>query len=255
MKKTVFIINFLLLLTSLSAQQIYFCKSYTQDGQPIDADIRFSIEQWGSPVYLLLDNEKKAFDDNLLYVFIDKNMNGSFQPFDSKVIRVADEDTWAVINYKFKEVGEYVVYFMDSKQKKLAEDNVFIKLKDLYSNQNKIYSKSYYDNCQLVFCERVIAEKPINIKTSMSVKQNQGEVFVYLSCNKSINTEKILLDIWKKKNSTFEYDQFVESKKYKVTPEWTDTFFKYKFKEVGEYKFTLFNQNELPIGSIRIKVY
>lgn len=241
--------------SALSAQELYFCKSYTEEGQPIDADIQFDIDAFGNSVYLLFDNEGNRIGDDLLYMFIDKDINNNFEPFDSKVLRIDSRDTWAVVDYMFKEQGKYLVYFMNSDQKKLVEETVTIKLKEDVPGQRRVYQSSYYDNCELVFCERVIADKPVNIKKSYPLSQNNGEIFIFINNNRPLNSGKLLLDIWRKKNRAFEYDEFIASKKYKINPDWNDAFFKYIFTEKGEYKFSVYNENEIPLGTLYIRIY
>lgn len=69
-----------------------------------------------------------------------------------------------------------------------------------------------------------------------------------------LNSTKLLVDIWKKENSKFDYDKFVESKKFEMDPTWPDVFFRYKFKEPGEYKIAIYNSNEVLIKSGYIRV-
>ena len=119
------LILFFLLVTSLfNAQQIFFCKSYTNSGEPIDAKLKWEIEPYGGEVFILYQNGGKPIMDPLCYVFIDKFNEGAYRPFDSRVIKVDRDDTWAVINYEFKEEGKYEIYFMNSSQKRLATSRI-----------------------------------------------------------------------------------------------------------------------------------
>ena len=70
MKKIIFYILFF--SSIVSAQQLYFCKSYTENGKPIDVQINWSIKPWGTQIFALFDNEGKKLENTHLYLFIDK---------------------------------------------------------------------------------------------------------------------------------------------------------------------------------------
>lgn len=68
-----------------------------------------------------------------------------------------------------------------------------------------------------------------------------------------LNTDQIVVDIWKKKGS--KYDSFVETKRYDITGTLDYTYFKYTFNETGEYKISVYTKDETWIntGYVTIK--
>ncbi|MBI9071436.1 MAG: hypothetical protein JEY94_07540 [Melioribacteraceae bacterium] len=253
MYRKIFIVLFLFLSVTLHAQEVYFCQSHTEQGNPIGAANTWSINANGGYIFILL-KDKKVLTDQMYYLFIDKKVGSETEPFDSKVIRHNGEDNFIVYNYVFKEAGIFEVYFMDSEQKVIAKGKVTIQINEQEKINKRDFSGLYYDNSRIVACERVIGEKPLNIKYKTSLKVNRGLMYIYVENDRPLDTKKVLVDIWKKKNSLYEYDEWVASKKFKTEPTWKYTFFKYQFLEVGEYKISIYNDKQVLIGSTYIKV-
>ncbi len=236
------------------SQQLYFCESYTEDGKPIEANYTWPIKPWGKQLYVLFDNEGTEIEDRIIYLFIDKETEGEFEPFDSKALQVRDGSDWLVYNYKFIELGEYRFFVVNSEKDTVATESIIIKLEDELEGSRSTFTTIYYDNSDIVFCERMIAGKPVNEFREKSIKKNNGLVFIYLNNRNQLNTEKLFVDFWRRKESNFEYDEYIESKKYRMDPGWNDVYFRYNFKEPGEYKVSIYNDNEILIknGYIRI---
>lgn len=253
MFRKILVILFLIFSFTVKAQDIYFCQSHTESGDPIGAANTWSIKQDGGYIYILLKADK-TLEDEMYYLFIDKKVDNENEPFDSKVIRHNADADFLAYNYIFKEAGVFEVYFMDSEQNVIARGNVTIQINKQEQINRRDFSGLYYDNSRIVACERVIGEKPLNIKYITSLKVNRGLMYIYIENDKPLDSKKILVDVWKKKNSEYEYDEWVASKKYKTEPTWKYTFFKYQFLEAGEYKISIYNDKQVFIGSTYIKV-
>jgi hypothetical protein len=237
----------------LTGQELFFCESHTENGEPVNAALHWKIKPWGSTIFILFNNGSKITDD-LLYIFIDKLTEDSFQPFDSKAVTIRGEMTWFAESYKFVDPGEYDISIVSSTNKRLVKQKLKIEVSETYSAET-LTSTNYYSGSTMLFCERVFSNKPYGIRKDYAVSKNDGIIFVMLDNKKPLNTEIIYVDIWKKGIRTFEYDQFVETKKFKVDPEWQDTYFRYKFIEPGDYKISISADGEVPMNSKTIKVY
>lgn len=68
-----------------------------------------------------------------------------------------------------------------------------------------------------------------------------------------LNTDQIIVDIWKKKGN--KYDSFVETKRYDITGTLDYTYFKYTFYDTGEFKISVYTKDETWIntGYVTIK--
>ncbi len=68
-----------------------------------------------------------------------------------------------------------------------------------------------------------------------------------------LNTDQIIVDIWKKKAG--KYDSFVETKKYNITSTLDYTYFKYTFYDTGDFKISVFTKDEkwINTGYVTIK--
>ena len=66
---------------STQAQQVYFCNSHTETGEPVDARNVWSIKPWGSLIYILFDNEGEAYETQLNYMFLDRYVDGDYKSY------------------------------------------------------------------------------------------------------------------------------------------------------------------------------
>ncbi len=245
---------FLILISNvLLAQELYVCESYTEDGTPVGPLNSLEIKPYGTAIYVLLKNEK-AIKDPVLYLFVDKLVEGKFTPFESKTLSVKKTDTWTVTSFEFKESGIYELYFLNSSHSRLVTG----KLEVYYAHDDRkqiiFPSQNVIGGVQFIFCELVINGKPKNPFTSLSLSRSGGQTFIYLNNHVPFGLEKIKVQVWKRSNQDSNNEELIDSKKYKILPEWNDTFFKYNFINIGEYKIDIFDKNDNFISSNIIAV-
>ncbi|MBU0475411.1 MAG: hypothetical protein KKF62_14780 [Bacteroidetes bacterium] len=255
MNKILQIIIFLLLFISLNnAQTVYVSDSVTEKNEPINAKNEWEIEPWGKTLHVILDTESKPIEGSIIYLLIDKFSDGKYQPFNSKSINFQNNERRIKCDYKFLETGKYKLYFIDISQRQIASIIVTITEK-LKRELNTVKRSNYYDNVKLVFCEKVlVGGTPIGITRRASLSENNGEIFIQITNSSPLKTGVILVDFWRKEHRSFEYDEYIESKKYKVKVNWNDTYFRYKFPKAGEYKIIIYNQAEVLIATGFINV-
>ncbi len=237
------------------SQQLYICSGYTEEGEPIDASIQLTITpHQNNNYYILFDNILPFNRDEVLFIFFDKIDKSGKSPFDSKVINVERGKTWAVFNYSFKESGKYEIYLIDSSNKRLATTRITV-WETLKTDFESMFARSfYYANTEVAFCQTVFLGKPVNPFTSWSLSKNGNDFCVFLKCSKSFNTNIFTVQVWKRKNSPVEYDQYLATKKYLITKGWDYAFFNYKIYRPGDYKFIIFNEKEILIKSAYITI-
>lgn len=250
MKSRIITIFALLLLSAniLLSQELYFCDSYTEDGTPVGTKNKLEIKPYGTATYILIEN-KKSFNDPLLYVFIDKLVNNKFVPYDSKTLTVDIGDDWAVTSYEFTEQGVYEIYFLNSSQNRLATGKITTFFAKEFTHQVFKPSLSSHGDARLIFCELVINGKPVNQFNSNSIRNSEGQVFIFVNNHIPFGIETFTLQVWKRSNSNSNYEELVDSRKYKIMPEWEDAFFRYFFTGPGEYKFDIYDSNNTFIAS------
>ncbi len=247
------ILIFLFLTTS--AQQIYFCQSHTEKGEPIGASHIWKIKSNGGYLYILLDNEQQILKPGIYYMLVDKYNGNEYKEFDSKTIKLVDDKTWMAYNYIFKEPGKYKFSFISPDQQKISEAMVTIRMKGGNHDIETFIRRFNSDRVKSFFCEWVISEKPVKVKSSTNLKKNNGLIFFYINSQTPLNTDTLFVEIWKKAFSDVEYDQHIETKKYKIIPTWDYTFFRYQFVSAGEYRFDVYDQRNklITAGYITVK--
>jgi len=241
--------------SGLLGQTLYVAETVTENGEPIGAFNYWKIKPWGKSLFIILDNEGNEINDNIIYLFVDKKNDESYAPFDSKAVTIESSATWVSYNYKFTESGEYEIYFINTSQEKLASLKISIESEEHAYTEAATRSR-YYDNSKIIFCAKVLfGGTTLGVRNRTAFQESSGLIYLKLENYAPLKTSIILVDVWRKKNRTFEYDEFIESKKYRVDPEWPDTFFKYQFSETGQYKFAIYNENEVQIVSGYFTIY
>jgi len=245
---------FLVSFTSVYSQEIFFCESYMEDGTPVGPTNQLNIKPWGAAIYILLDNNKTPFNEPLLNVFVDKKNGDKYSPFESKTIEVDAKNTWAVTNFEFKEAGTYRIYFLNASQKKIAVNMLKVNFAEgVLSGINP--NESISDgSVEMLFCQMVINDKPINAFDNLSISRTGGRAIIYLNNYTAFDTEILTMQVWRKNVEDSEFGELVAKKRYQLIPEWNETFIKYRFEQSGEYKFDIFNRNETLISSNTIVV-
>lgn len=249
-RKLLYLFLFVTLLFTnvVLAQELYVCESYTENGTPVGPLNRLEIKPYGTAVYILLDN-KNIFKDQILYLFIDKLVDKKFTPFDSKTITVNNNSNWAVTSFEFKEQGIYELYFLNSSQSRLATSKLETYFTGNLSNQVISLSSNKIFNSKFVFCELVVNGKPVNSFNSLSLSASNGEAFIYLNNYLPFGNDVLKVQYWKRSTTNESYEELIDSKKYKVLPEWKDAFFKYQFTKTGQFKIDIFDKNDNFISS------
>jgi len=243
--KKVHLVLFALLISTISSygQSIYVAESITEDGEAIGAKNMWQIDPWGKSLYVIFDNEEQI-KDNILYLFIDKLIDGSFQPFDSKVINIEQPTSRINYDFKFTDTGKFKVYVVNEGQETLSSLQLILKPKTATSS-NASNSDNYYDQISLIFCEKIlIGGTPLGIIKSGSLSRHSGTIYMKLRQYSPLNSETVQVDLWRIGNNSYDYDQYIESKKYKIDPTWYDTFLKYKFTKPGKYKIVIYNDSD-----------
>ena len=238
----------LFFLSIVSAQDLYICESYTEDGSPVGPLNRLEIKPYGTAVYVLFDNEYKI-NDPVLYLFVDKLVDDKFTPFDSKTITIKKSDTWAVTSFEFKEQGIYEIYFLNSSHNRLATSKIETFYSGNFANQYFSPTSNTNLNPKFIFCELVINGKPVNPFSSLSLNTSGGDAFIFINNKLPFGSEVLKVQYWKRSLKNENYEELIDSKKYKILPTWKDTFFKYKFTQAGEFKIDVFNMKDNLIAS------
>lgn len=236
----------------LFAQQIYFCKSVSTDGKPVEQKTNWEIKS-GSAISILFDNSK-PFNTTMVYLFIDRMTAGNYEAYDSKAISIERTDRRVAYSYNFTESGNYSVYFINNSGERLVQSTLIVRItaRPFVEKEPKIIETEKANiNSEIVFCEKVSNNKPVNIKENVSLKLG-GTVTVFIKANEPFNTNSLVVHIYKKKNNLI--DNLIQTKKFKTQPSWRNIFFKYKFDSSGEYKFSVYDEFENIIKSDSVLV-
>lgn len=234
------------------AQQIFFCKSVGADGKPVEHKTNWDMKS-GSPVTILFDGNK-PFNSSVVYLFIDRMVAGNYEAYDSKAVSTEKTGKQLSYVYYFTESGNYSIYLINNSGERLVQGNVIIRISEkpappkepqVTPEEKNIFS------AEILFCEKVTANKPVNIKESVSLKAG-GDIVVYIRSSEAFNTNSLTIHIYRKKGNSIE--DLLQTKKFKTGPAWQNIYFKYKFDSPGEYRFAVYDEVENIIKSSSIFV-
>jgi hypothetical protein len=245
---SIFALFFCFLAISVHGQgRLYFCSSYTDDGEPVGTSSAWNIKSSGGAVYMLY-KQSYSLNTDTIYVFIDKMTNGTYTDYASKLFTPSRYKNWGVYDYTFYTAGEYKVRFLDARLNTLATEYLTINLKDNTSSSSSSSSggNSYaltgtgdYAGSKISFCENIDNGFPKGIYETFNIGSSGGYVNVYVNCPNELRSHGLIVDIWKSNNGTFD---FVETKNYDIEPSWKTTYFKYTFYTPGYYRFSVYNK-------------
>jgi hypothetical protein len=254
MKRILILLLISFLSRDIYTQDLYLCKSYTEQGKPVEVYNRLEIKPWGTAIYILVDNNGRAFNESVLYIFIDKLRDDKYQPYESRVINIENDNSWAVTGFEFKDPGEYDIYCLEGRKKKLVSKKINVILSSDFSTSAIPTSYRYYENCKFSFCEAIIEGKPVNVFRTLKIKSSNDFFYVYLNNDKPLKTDKIIVQIWRMKPEEEDYNEFIATKYFKIDFTWPDVFFKYSLADPGDYRFDIYNENEVLIAKNFIKI-
>lgn len=208
--------------------------------------MKWTVRPDGGFVMMLYEQDS-VIDHPKLYIYLDKKGEGSdLVEFDSRSVVIETKKSWVAYEYKFNETGEYVVTVLDPARKELARGRVIIEV------QTQHITTSYYTGTQIIFCEDSKGGEAHNADTEFEIDEFGGEVTCLVKLDKPLNSSVLIVDIWKKKFDDF--DKFIEAVKFRIEPEWKYAKFSYEFSVPGEYRFMLYNEDEVWINSADLEI-
>ena len=250
LKKTLFIL--VLIPSIILSQKIYISSAYTENGQPVGL-VKNNLVEKNKTYSIILNSGENKFTEHIVFLIIEKQGNENRLNRFAKLLRTEDNKNWVAYNYSFTEPGVYDVYFTDYTRHNIAETTVSVDSKTKPSQEilSKVESRGAID---VVFCEKIIGGNPINHRTSLSMIKDNGFIYIYIADVNPLGTDKILLNMWRNNGNGSTYDEYIDTKKYKIDPTWTDTYFKYRFLKPGDYKINFFNAKEILLKTAYITV-
>ena len=261
---------------SVSAQKLYFCKGYSETGEPKGVAEDWAFDGKQTEVTFLYNNGKTTFSFASLFFVIE---NTSTKKTDKVEFKVAQNRNWDAMKYTFKEAGYYAVSVFGNDNKLLAKSLIKVgetKVKEVVKAEVKTEAVSkevinveekktetkevvtevkveqpheskevkevlYYDDLKVVFCEQVKENKVVNEKNIFKMSNLGAYVEVVLQNTKALNTSAITVDIWKKEGDS--YSEHVDEQQLKLDSKSKQVNFHRSFFKPGDYKFSFFNDS------------
>ncbi|MCF8261920.1 MAG: hypothetical protein K9J12_14165 [Melioribacteraceae bacterium] len=238
----------------IHAQELFFAANHDKNGNPIVSQTIWEMKPWGVTIDIVYNNGESNFNFDNLYLYIDKLGGDDFVPFDSKALTVNKRTNWISYLYEFKEEGTYNVLLRSSDQRILAEKELTIKIAERFVSSEFSHFNFYYRDLKMYFCDWVINEKPVNVREEISLYKDRGKVVVYLKQKNPLMTDTLIVDVWRQNENSNDFDEFIQTKRFGLEPQWPDAFFKYRFRKPGEYKIAVYSDNSKLMHEKRLKV-
>lgn len=245
------ILIFALSTFRINAQSMLVCKYVNNNGEAIDLynynDIPLNI-----PVNILIRKNSNTPHNSSFFFSIERiEKNNRINSLD-KAITFAEKE-WTEIKYNFLRSGPYELVLKDRSKRIVKTIPLIIKPsnREILADER---SAVKYQSATAIFAKRIFEEKPQLVTNSISITEDEGQVYVFLVTGGPVNTDILSVKVWKKSDYSAQFDLFVESKKFSVVPTWESTYFKLGFKEAGSYKIFIYDQEELLIKTLFCQV-
>lgn len=124
----------------------------------------------------------------------------------------------------------------------VKEDNIVIQV----ANADQTLK---YEQCSLVFCDSYKNGKAQNPSSTFKLEGNGKYVELVLTNEKGLDTDKLMVDVWKKKEEDSNFNDHFDSKEVKIDKKQTTAVFHYSFRKPGEYKISVFTKDFVWITS------
>jgi hypothetical protein len=238
--------------------KVKFCTELDGSQLPKNPGEVFYINPSGSWIYVWVGNDKKLATSQLI-VDVYRKKNGEYDDFvETKYYDITS--TWEDTHFKytFYNPGDYKISIY-------TKDNVWInsgfvtiksnsdntsnysttKTEDKYNDPSSTF---YYMNSKVQFCLDLDENQfPVNPGTAYKISKDGSWIYIHVQNDKKLATSQLIVDVYKKKNGA--YTEFVETKRYDITPTWSDTHFKYTFYKAGDYKISVYSKDNVWINS------
>jgi|GEM_PF-2662868 len=270
---------------SVSAQKIYFCKGYSDTGEPKGVSDNWTFDNKATEVYFLYNNGKTTFDFASVFFLVENKSNGTS---DKVEFKVAQNRNWDAMKYTFKEAGQYIVSALGNENKLLAIAEIKvgeIKTKEVVKEEIKKTETEVKDvkkEKEVVQVEvkkeepkEIIAEKKAGqvdikevkdvlyydeLKVTFCEQMKGGEIInpkndfkmselgAYVEVVLQ-NTKPMNTDIINvdiwKKDDGGTYNEYAGDKQIKLNKKNKQVNFHYSFFKPGEYKISFFNNDNV----------
>ena len=123
------LVFFLLTISSLNAQTVYFCEGVDDDGYPINSSTSFTISRSGGYFYVLTRLGYKCETSHVYLDFYKINSRGKEVFEETLEMDTKPDWSWFWKEVTFYDPGNYIVYIADEWGYPLAEGEVRISFK------------------------------------------------------------------------------------------------------------------------------
>lgn len=256
-------------LNFAKAQVVYACEDYNSTtGEAIKTGTTWTIKSGGGNIYLLYKHGSTRNLPTQVVYYIDRKAGGSYSEEIATEYINTNGKTFTVLDYKFTKAGDYKIGVHNLDGSLLAETYITVNIGTGSSStttttttkpsttttttttpSTKGIDTYYYEDSEVIFCESVENNNPVNIGTSFTIPSTGGYLQVQVDNGKAMKTTKLVVDIYKKPKGSTEYSEFVETQEYPIEVTWDRPYFKYTFYSAGDYVFDVYSAEDVYINS------
>ena len=233
--------------------KITFHNTVSEDGILGETYSDFSIMNDGLDyVYVQVNNYGEPLNTDEFIVDAYKKEVDTYAFVETKNFTISSDKAAAYFKYFPPTTGEYRLSVYTKKSEWINDGHVKFLLKKEKNSEADSKEKTgsfYYAKSKINFTyDEANVLKPELYYKEFSIGKEGGFIYVVVNNDpEKMNTDQIIVDIWKKKAG--KYDSFIETKKYNITNTLDYTYFKYTFYETGEYKISVYAKDETWINT------
>lgn len=238
------------------SQEINFCLNYTVLGEPIRVSNSWNIGADGGYLYVLF-KQPEVITRNIYHLVIEEEKDGVFNEVKKQQIIPETGKNWVAHYCKFRKGGDFKVLILKNNEVITSDYLTILTQRQGITGRRKFRKdpRLLYANTKVIACETVKGGKAINPSAVFNVSEDVSEVTFLILNEKSVNPEKLNIDIYKKAAPFDNYSVFVESKRLSVTRSSQETYFTLQFAEPGDYKVYIYDQDQVWINSGYVTIH
>lgn len=263
MKKQIsFLTAALFILCNINAQRLYFCDSYTANGEPIGSNTKVACPAEGGFIYFLYQNGNTNLSQGSYYIYVDKLSVNDYLPFDVKMVTADPAVSWFVYDYNFMTTGDYRVTIKNPDMTAMTNEYITLIPEEISSlassgvvddaSSTFYYSYSTFEATTSV--NATTGETPGSFEIFSIDPELGGRIYFKVeNAGKALNTQSLSVFIDKK--DEYGTSNIYDTKFYPVVSQsksW-DSFY-YDFYSTGEYTITVYSATMVFINTLDITV-
>jgi hypothetical protein len=232
-----------------NAQSAYFCEGFEEpSGLPKGVYQTWVIDSTGGFIYLMFHNGTKPIPHRAITFRLSRQIFEKLETYDEQVV-FPDGKTYAYLDYKFTEKGNYLLEAFGPDGMGLGRTNALVEFDT--KNQDG-FGAIYYKGVQIEAGLRVSNDSLLGIFDTYRMTNGTCRLYFLVSHNAALRTDAFQMDIYRLDATGKK--EFVRQVEWTGKPEWFFVHYPVNFDQPGTYFCSIYNHRRVWLGTKKIVI-